>query len=177
MKVWDPVVRLTHWLVATCVGVAWVSSLDGVGFGPHENAGLFAGALVLVRLVWGFCGSHHARLKQFLRGPAATWHHATEVWRRADPRHIGHNPLGGWMAIALWLCVLSLAASGWLYTTDAFWGEAWLNQLHLVLAWLLLALVGLHLCGVLWTSLRHRENLVRAMVTGNKPAPGPHDVA
>lgn len=177
MKVWDPVVRITHWLVATCVGLAWVSSLDGFDFGPHENAGLFAGGLVLTRILWGLCGNDYARLSQFLRGPSETWRHAMAMWQLAEPRHIGHNPLGGWMIVTLWLCVLCVRASGWLYTTDAFWGEAWLNQFHLIASWLLLALIVLHLSGVLWSSLRHRENLVRAMITGNKPEPGPHDIA
>lgn len=176
MKVWDPVVRITHWLVATCVAVAWVSSIDGIGFGPHENAGLIAGWLVVVRLIWGFCGSQHARLRSFMRGPAATWRHAVDMWRRREPRHIGHNPLGGWMAMTLWLCILAQAFSGWLYTTDEFWGEPWLNQFHVVMGWVVLALIPLHLGGVILASLRHRENLVRAMITGDKAAPGPDDV-
>lgn len=177
MKVWDPVVRITHWLVAICVGIAWFSSLDGFDFRHHENSGLIAWSLVLLRILWGFFGSPYARLKQFLRGPRETWRHAMAMWRREEPRHLGHNPLGGWMIMALWLCVLCVAASGWLYTTDAFWGEAWLNQFHLFSSWVLLALITLHLIGVLWSSLRHRENLVRAMITGNKPKPGQSDIA
>lgn len=176
MRVWDPVVRGVHWGVAACVATAWLSTLDGVGFGPHENAGLIAGALVAGRLLWGARGRTHASLRQFVRGPRVTWTYATQVWRGTERRHLGHNPLGGWMALALWTCVLALAVTGWLYTTDAYWGEAWLDQLHRRLGWLLLGLIAAHLAGVAFTSWRHGENLVRAMIDGHKPAPNADDV-
>lgn len=113
-----------------------------------------------------------------MRGPRHTLRHASAVLRRREPRHLGHNPLGGWRVVALLACVVVLAASGWLYTTDAWWGDPDLEALHRLLAWLLLGLVGLHLAGGgPHASLRHRENLVAAMIGGRKRAPCPHDIA
>jgi cytochrome b len=80
------------------------------------------------------------------------------------------------MILALLGCVTGLALTGWLYTTDRYWGDERVDTLHQVLAWTLLALTALHLAGVLHTSRRQRENLVRAMVCGTKRAPGPGDV-
>jgi len=112
-----------------------------------------------------------------VRGPRAVLRYAVQLRAGREARHIGHNPLGGWMVLLLLACVAGLGLTGWLYTTDRFWGMAWLDQLHQALAWALLALVALHLAGVLFTSLRHRENLVAAMFSGDKQPPGANDIA
>lgn len=177
MKVWDALVRLLHWSLIAAVAVAWISTL-GWGFvRVHEPAGYVALGIVVARMGWGFFGSHYARFTQFVRSPRTTWRYGALVHRQQEPRYIGHNPLGGWMVLALLGCVTALGATGWLYTTDAFWGEAWLDNLHQALAWLLLGLAALHVAGVVFTSLRHRENLVAAMFSGYKRPAGPRDVA
>jgi cytochrome b len=73
--------------------------------------------------------------------------------------------------------LVGLCLSGWLMTTDAFWGSELMEDIHESLANIALVLVGLHVAGVLWTSFRHKENLVRAMLTGRKRLAGPEDVA
>jgi cytochrome b len=85
-----------------------------------------------------------------------------------ERRYLGHNPLGSIMVIAFFICVASVSFTGWLFTTDLFWGYGWLSTLHEILAWLLVVLVIFHVAGVLFTALRHRENLIAAMITGNK---------
>jgi cytochrome b len=175
VPVWDAPVRLLHWGMATAVAVAWWSSSDT---GPlHERVGYGVIALLAARLAWGFCGSRYARFAQFVRAPRATLAYARAALAGRAPRYIGHNPLGGWMVLALLANLGLLGFTGWLYTTDMFWGYGWLARLHQCLGWALLALIALHVGGMLWTSRAHRENLARAMVTGGKAPPGPHDVA
>lgn len=177
MKVWDIAVRLLHWALVVAISTAWLSTL-GLGFVKlHEPAGYVALSALVARIFWGFAGTHYARFSQFVRGRSSTLRYAGLLRHKQAPRYIGHNPLGAWMVLALMAFVGATGFTGWLYTTDQFWGEAWLDQLHSLLAWTLLALIALHLAGVVFTSLGHRENLVRAMITGRKAAPRGDDVA
>ena len=80
------------------------------------------------------------------------------------------------MTVALLVMVLAVSASGWLYTTDRFWGYEWVENLHDGLTNVLIGLVALHLAGVAWSSLKHRENLVGAMWHGRKRAAAGNDV-
>jgi cytochrome b len=92
-------------------------------------------------------------------------------------RHLGHNPLGGWMVVLLLGCVASTGLTGWLCTTDRYWGDETMFALHTGLAWTLVALVALHVTGVLAMSFQHRENLVAAMLHGRKREPHERDVS
>lgn len=166
LYVWDPLVRIGHWLLVSCVGLAWLTRHGGGVW--HELLGYTSLAVVVVRLIWGWFGSRYARFTDFLRGPRATVRYTRDLLRGSEARHIGHNPLGGWMVIALVMTVILVSFSGWLYTTDRFWGVEWVETLHYWLSNGLFLLVALHIAGVLYTSYRQRENLIAAMVHGRK---------
>jgi len=171
VKVWDWFVRVAHWTLVACVVGAWFAR-----GAPHEWLGYAALGVVAARLVWGFAGSRYARFGQFVRSPATTLAYARAVLARVEPRYLGHNPLGGWMVVTLLVLIALVSASGWLSVTDRFWGEAWLQETHELLADLLVLLALAHVAGVAYTSLRHRENLLAAMITGKKGAPEPGDI-
>jgi cytochrome b len=155
VRVWDRPVRLLHWLLVAAVAAAWLTTVRMLRW--HEPVGYLAAAVVLARVLWGFAGTPHARFAGFVRGPAATGAYAALVLDGREPRYLGHNPLGGWMVLALLTGVAALGITGWLYSaTDMFWGEAWLERLHAWLGWSLLGLVALHVAGVAFTSRRHR---------------------
>ncbi len=168
IRVWDPVVRVLHWSLALSVIGAWVT--HEVSGGIHEILGYVALAIVGLRLIWGVVGSRHARWSAFIRSPAQSWAYARLVLRGQEARHLGHNPLGGWMIVALLGAVSAASLSGWLFVTDAFWGVPWVEELHARCADALLVLVPLHVAGVIFTSRRQRENLVAAMWHGRKRA-------
>lgn len=173
IRVWDALVRIGHWVLVIGVCAAWFTHEQGK---LHEWLGYLVLAVVAVRAVWGFVGSRYARFAQFVRSPSATIDYSKQLLAHREPRHIGHNPLGGWMIVALLATTLVVCVSGWLYTTDRFWGIAWVGDLHEHSTNVLLTLAALHIGGVIFSSLRHAENLVAAMVTGRKRAPGPGDV-
>jgi cytochrome b len=168
VRVWDPVVRLCHWGLVILVALAW-STRHGGGR-VHEWSGHAVGAIVALRLLWGWIGPPYARFAQFLRSPTATARYAMQVMERREPRHVGHNPLGGWMAVVLLAAVALTVSTGWLYTTDAFWGVRWVEALHGASSDAVLVLATVHVAGVLFTSVRQRENLVAAMLHGRKRA-------
>ena len=175
MRVWDPLVRIAHWTLVGSIITAWFTRHGG-GW-VHEWAGYTVLAVVALRIVWGVAGPLYARFAQFVYSPSATLRYSKLAAAAQEPRYIGHNPLGGWMIVALLVTALLTAASGWLYTTDRFWGLEWVENLHTWLTYWLLSLAGLHVTGAIVESVRHRENLIASMIHGNKRAAGPDDVA
>ena len=166
LRVWDPAVRIGHWMLVASVAAAWLTKTGWESW--HERTGYGALAIVVLRAVWGFVGPVRARFSDFVVAPSTGLGYACAMLARREPRHLGHNPLGGWMVIALLVVVMLVGVTGWLYTTDRFWGVEWVAELHEVLTDLLLILVALHVAGVLYASYRHRENLIAAMMHGRK---------
>jgi cytochrome b len=204
VRVWDPAVRVFHWGLVGAFATAWLTAdqLQPV----HEIAGYTIAALVAFRLIWGFVGSHYARFAQFLRGPGETLAYLGDMTRGKERRYLGHNPVGAAMIVALLVTLSGTAFTGWLMEEPArvamlpdmpaivapVWAdgdgdkreygergeiEGPLKEVHETLANLMLLLVALHVGGVALASFRHHENLARAMVTGDKRAPGPGDIA
>jgi cytochrome b len=175
IRVWDPLVRGSHWVLAASFAVAWLSSKNWESL--HAASGYVAGGLVALRVVWGFLGPRYARFAQFVRSPGTVIHYLRAIKDGSERRYIGHNPAGGAMIVVLLAAMAATAVSGWLLTTDAFWGSTVMQHGHSLLAHGVLALVVVHLVGVVLASLRHRENLVRAMIIGVKRPSEPGDVA
>jgi cytochrome b len=168
IKVWDLPTRAMHWTPAASVIVAFATH-EGFGF-FHEVIGYIALGTALLRVVWGLIGGGHAAFSDFVRMPAAVLRYFGEVVARREKRYIGHNPLGGWMILLLLANTIFCGITGWLMTTHTFFGSEWLEDLHSLSGHVYLLLVPLHLIGVVYTSIRHRENLAGAMLHGKKRA-------
>jgi len=168
VRVWDPVVRLFHWTVAGGV-VANLTFLEHART-PHSYVGYVVVAAVAVRLVWGLFARGHARLASFIPGPRAFVGYARALLAGRDPRYLGHNPAGAAMAILLVLLILILGSTGYMMGTDRFWGVGWVEQVHKMAANAILVASLIHVVGAIVESVRHRENLVLSMITGDKRA-------
>jgi cytochrome b len=166
VPVWDLAVRVLHWSLVLTVAAAWLTRHSPGRW--HEWIGYATLAIVSARAAWGFIGRDYARFAQFVRAPGETASYARSVLSGSEARYIGHNPLGGWMVVALLAMVALVGFTGWLYTTDGYWGVPWVEELHETLSDILFAFVGLHIIGVVFTSRKHRENLVAAMLHGRK---------
>lgn len=167
-RVWDRFVRIIHWSLVAAFAAAFLSAEAWNRL--HEWTGYAAAGLVAARIIWGFVGTRHARFSDFVAGPRAVAAYLGAMARMRERRHLGHNPAGGAMILALLAGVLGLGATGYLMSLDAFWGLGWIEDLHETIANVMLLLVALHIAGVVVASIRHGENLALAMLTGRKKA-------
>lgn len=164
VRVWDLPTRLFHWLLVAAIAVAFLSSdEDSALTAWHQAAGWIAALLIAFRLVWGLVGGEHARFADFLK-PGRIGAHLKRLLAGKPEGEVGHNPLGGLAIVGILALVVATVATGVAVLQG---GE---DELHEVVAYGLLALVGVHVAAVVAMSLISRENLVRAMVTGRKPA-------
>lgn len=180
VRVWDPAVRLFHWTLAIAFLIAYVTEDELQSL--HIKAGYLIGGLILFRLIWGFVGPLHARFKDFVYRPSQVMDYLRRAVRFEAPRHLGHNPAGGTMILALLVSLTVTVLSGIaLYGATDFEGPMAglfrgelaadvLEGIHELGANLTLLLVGLHLAGVLISSFEHGENLIKSMITGRKKA-------
>lgn len=180
VRVWDPLVRLFHWGLAGSFAIAFLTEDDLLAL--HVWAGYLILGLIFIRVLWGFVGTRHARWSDFVKQPTEIFTYLKATIRSRAARYLGHNPAGGAMVVALMLSVTLTGLSGLaVYGAQELSGpmapllsglsEGWahaLEDIHEVVANLTLLLVLLHLAGVALASLQHRENLVRAMITGLK---------
>jgi cytochrome b len=186
VRVWDGAVRVVHWALAIlCVVLLDTGYAKGEWLAWHLRAGQAMLALVLFRLVWGFVGSRHARFAAFVRGPAQVLAYARSLASPPHAIHTGHNPLGGWMVVLLLVALLVQASLG-LFTNDDVFTDGplvryvskdlsdTLSSLHRRNAYVVIALVSLHVAAALGYLVAFRENLITPMVTGVKSLPRAH---
>jgi len=165
--VWDVPTRVFHWLlVATCVG-AYLTSESERYRDIHVMAGYTMFGLIGFRVVWGMLGTRYARFRSFLYKPGEVVNYLLSLVKGRAAHYVGHNPAGSMSIWLLLLLGLALGVSGVMLIVQEEVSDA-LVEFHETATDIMVVVVGLHLAGVLVSSLLHRENLVRAMVTGIK---------
>ena len=165
VKVWDPLLRVLHWSLAS---VFLVNFINEGGDPLHNWLGYAALFLVGVRFVWGWVGPRRARFSDWVRGPRTIRRYLRERMAGRSRRQLGHNPAAAAMMVALLIGVVLVGVTGWLQTTDRFFGAGWLEGFHEVLAYVVLAMLGLHVLAALSESFHYRENLIASMIHGRK---------
>jgi cytochrome b len=171
--VWDAPVRVFHWLLALSFAGAWLTAESEAWRLVHVTLGYTVAGLVVFRILWGLLGTRYARFSAFVRGPRAVARYVGSLAQGRPEHHTGHNPAGALAIVALLSLAALVAATGWA-TYNELAGE-WLGELHEAVASAMLAIVGVHVAGVVLGSWLHRENLVGSMLTGRKsgaPAEG-----
>ena len=193
IRVWDIAVRIFHWSLVLFFAIAYLTGEEESQL--HNWSGYVVLGLLAFRVVWGLIGTRYARFWNFIYSPARTLAYARSLISGQPEHYLGHNPLGGWMVIAL---MVSIGLTSWtgleleaaegrgplaaglhviqpVFADDDFGnerkeeeGDEFWEELHEFFANMAVTLVFLHIAGVVFSSVVHRENLVKAMVTGYK---------
>lgn len=168
-KVWDMPLRMFHWaLVLLFAANALIVDHDSA---THLYIGYAIVALVAFRLIWGMAGTRHARFASFPPSIEGALGQIKDMTTGRKTVHTGHTPLGALMIYNLLLTLAVIGLSGYLMTTDMFWGTEWTAELHeAAVTWAEFSVVA-HIAAVIYESLRTGVNLPRAMVTGYKDLP------
>jgi cytochrome b len=164
--VWDAPVRIFHWLMVLSFAGAYLTAESESWRLVHVTLGYTMAGLVAFRLVWGLTGTRYARFAAFVRGPKAVARYLHALLRGQPEHTTGHNPAGAIAIVAMLGLTAAIGATGWAAYNDIS-GE-WVAELHELVANAMLLVVGIHVAGVVVASWLHKENLVRAMVTGRK---------
>lgn len=167
VKVWDIGVRLFHWSLVSMFAAAYLFADQR---SLHRTLGYVVIGLIAFRLIWGFIGGKHARFADFIPSPRRLLGYLRAMIRGTEARYLGHNPAGAAMIVALLATLSGICATGYMMGMDAYFGVEWVEDAHKALVNLALLLIVGHVSGVIFSSIRHRENLVKSMITGEKDA-------
>ena len=168
LLVWDLPVRLFHLLLGlTFLGAFTIANAvddDSVMYAAHMLLGLVMVFMVVLRIVWGFVGTRHARFADFVFGPRAVLGYFRAALTGKAERHAGHNPGSSVAIFGMLALVLAVGVSGILVAD----GNRGLKDVHGLLSWGLVIAVGAHLLGVLLHTIKQRDNITRSMIDGRK---------
>lgn len=178
VRVWDPLLRLTHWSFALLVPAMWWTA-ENSRWALHRRIGLVLLGLLVFRLLWGFLGPETARFSQFVKGPGEVI--AYLRGQLADgARRIGHSPLGGWSTLALIGALMVQVGLG-LFAGDPYDGMTGplnalvgvasadtITELHETFFWVVAGLIALHLAAISFYAAKG-DDLLSPMIGGNRP--------
>ncbi len=183
VQVWDPLVRLCHWGIVGLLPLCWYSADIGA-MEWHQSCAYVLATLLLVRLCWGVWGSEPARFGHFVRSPCTVWNY---VRGRMPAPAYGHNPLGAYMVLLLWLLLLAQFVSG-LCISDDIWTDGplygvvpsavsrWMGRYHHQAFWLLAGAVVVHVCALLiyrWRGIALLPAMIHGQVAQEAALPSP----
>lgn len=184
VRVWDLPTRLFHWgLAMAVVGSVVSAKIGGGAMVWHFRFGFIVCGLVVFRILWGLVGGRWSRFASFVYAPGTLLRYLRGQARPGEHLDVGHNPLGALSVFAL-LAVLAVQVGTGLVSDDEIANLGPLNRFvdsatglaatawHKTWGqWLLLGLVGLHVAAIVFYLVARKTNLVRPMLSGDKPLP------
>lgn len=166
MLIWDLPTRVFHWSLAICfIGAVLTQESEKYRL-FHVSFGYTMLGLIIFRLLWGVVGTRYSRFSSFLFGFKEIKEYILGLVRNRPVHYLGHNPLGSIAIYMILVIILGISITGYCIFNDL--GTNWYSEAHELMANLLIGIVVIHISGVIASSLLHKENLVRSMLTGLK---------
>jgi cytochrome b len=170
ISVYDLPTRFFHWLFAflfiAAFAIAKTVDDESPLFSYHMLAGLTIVFLLVLRFIWGFLGTKYARFSAFKLSPIELIRYFKDAVIGKTRAYLGHNPASSYAAVIMIACAIGLAVSGILMATG---GENdTLEEVHELLANIFLITVIVHVAGIVFHHLRHRDSLWSSMLDGKK---------
>lgn len=166
--VWDLPTRLFHIFLAAgfiaCLLIAEFADEHSPWFPYHMMLGIVLGVMLFLRVIWGFVGTKYARFNALHLGPVALVRYLLSAFTGSGPRYTGHNPGSSYAIVAMLVLLGFIVTTGLLMTHGVEAAE----DLHGIAVYTLLAVAVVHVVGVMWYSIRHRENIAGSIITGFK---------
>ncbi len=168
--VWDLFVRVFHWSLVVAFTVAFYyhdSEWDRL---KHVYAGYTVAGLLVSRIIWGFMRTGYASFRSFPPNPVGAFKYMVNTIKGHARRFKGHNPAGSLVIYAMLILGITTVISGYLVFNDGWLidNTYLLQDIHFYASWSWLGLVVMHVIAVVLESIIHKDNLIRAMITGCK---------
>lgn len=166
--VWDLPTRLFHWLMTVglvaCFAFVQFSGEHSPWFMAHMILEIVLGLMVGMRVVWGVVGSRYARFDSFLFSPAQVLSYIRGAFTGQERQYVEHNPGSSYGIFAMLILLGTAVVTGVMMSG----GNEAAEELHAASSYALVAVVAVHIIGVIWYSVRHQENITLSMITGTK---------
>ena len=164
--VWDLPTRIFHWALVLSFTGTFLTGESERWRDFHVLLGYTVLGLILFRLVWGFADTRYVRFAALVRCSVYVTRYLAQLFRGQAWHPVGHNPPNAITILLLLLLGIASAVSGWAVYEEI--GGDWLEVMHEYTSNAMLAVVFVHIAGVLVASYLHGENLIVAMITGRK---------
>ena len=158
MMSWDAVVMVSHWLLAICF-VGAVITQDSEKYRLlHVTMGYTMFGLVAFRLVWGFIGGKYARFNSIYPRIKKVIEYLKSLFTAEPQAFIGFHAIGFLAAYLLLAVILMVTISGYIVYEEL--GPDLFEDLHEILGNLLIAIVVIHIGGVVINAVIQKVKLV-----------------
>ncbi|XOB62182.1 cytochrome b/b6 domain-containing protein [Campylobacterota bacterium DY0563] len=173
--IWTLPTRIFHWSFVLLIVICYLTEDDDTIL-IHAISGYLLVVTLLFRFGWGFFGPKYSKFKDFSLGLKKSKEFVKNIFNPKE-EFIGHNPLASNVMFAMLIIVVLIIFTGSLtYGSEEAKGffsflekNKTFKHIHEFFANFLYLLIFLHLCGIAFDRILHKENQTfKSIINGFK---------